>query len=274
MMDRLAASREEAGARAELYRTLGAAFLAPREEVFAGALRTLLADDLDALQARLGLGAEGAIADLRRELGVPGGALELLQSYSALFLVPPAPANINVGRYMDGALNGGSVRAMEAAYARAGLVRDEGFRDLADHLATVLAFVAVLHEREVAGSAADLPGAFLHALVLPWTARFCADLRRASASDEVASNPYLPLAVILHAAASAHATAPAVDPAVQRHERAMQRARERYAQRGITAEDLETMRRKLRARGLADDHLVAAAEALDGATGVRTGGLA
>lgn len=257
-------NHDEPAARAELYLSLSRAFLAPREAELAEALRSFLADDLQELQARLGLEAGAAVDDYRAEMQRVRSALELLQAYSAIFLAPPVAAFINAGQYLDGARDGGSVRLMEQAYERCGVTRDDGFRDLSDHVGLQLEFVAWLYGRQSAGEAVEVePGHFLHACVAPWVERFAADVARASASKGLAANPYRPLAALLQAAVLRHAVAPEVDPRALRHERALQRARALRSGRGITAEDLQEIRRRLQARGLDTSHLPQTTEEAD-----------
>lgn len=253
-------AHEEAPARADLYLSLAGAFQVPRLDGFAEAMRHQLADDLQQLDAQLGLGCAGAVTRFRQEMQRLPDPLALLQCYSAVFLSPSAPAWINVGRYMDGALNGGSVRAMEQAYLRCGLVRSEAFHDLADHLSVVLEFVASLYGELAAGEPPVDPGHFLHTLVAPWVARFCGDLARAGLAEDLGANPYPPLADILRCAVQRHAVEPAMDPGVRRHHQAMLRARSLYAARGITPDDLEEIRARLQQRGLSTAHLPASAE--------------
>lgn len=249
-------NHDELAARAELYLCLSRAFLAPREPELAAALRSVLADDLQELEAHLALEAGAAVAEYREEVLRVGGQLELLQIYSAIFLAPPVGACINAGQYLDGALDGGSVRLMEQAYQHCGLARDEGFRDLSDHVSLLLEFVAWLYARQAEGQAVEIePGHFLHACVAPWVERFARDVARATASEQLAANPYRPLAAVLEAAVLRHVVTPDVDPRQLRHERALQRARSMRAGRGITPEDLEEIRQKLQARGLSADHL-------------------
>jgi TorA maturation chaperone TorD len=248
--------REELQARAELYLCLSRSFLAPREPALAEALRTALAPDLREMGAALALEIAAAVADFEAEIARMQGPAQLLQAYSAIFVAPPVAAFINAGQYMDGAVDGGSVRAIEQAYLRCGLARDEGFRDLADHLSVVLEFVAALYARQADGAPDPLdPGHFLHAYVLPWVARFAADVAAASQSEALPCNPYRGLAAVLLAAVQHDAVAPEVDAKLLRHQRALQRARARHAGKGISAEDLAEIRQKLQARGLSTSHL-------------------
>ena len=252
-------THEEAAARADLYLALATAFQVPQVAGFAQAMRLHLADDMQELAGELGLDCAGEVTRLREELARLPDALALLQCYSALFLSTGAPAWINVGRYLDGALNGGTVRAMEQAYLQCGLVRNTALRDLPDHVSVVLEFVSGLYAENGEGASTVDPGHFLYGLVAPWMARFEGDLAHAAAQD-AGPNPYLPLARILCAAVQRHAVEPPMDPALRRRQHAILRARGMYAARGITAEDLEEIRAKLRERGLSTVHIPASAE--------------
>lgn len=239
-------------ARSELYLCLARAFMTPREPTLADALRTVLADDLDELAAILGLDIAAPLASLREELVHLPDAAALLQIYSALFLVPPVAARLNVGWYLDGAVDGGSVRAMERAYRACGVERDEGFHDLSDHVGVQLEFVAWLWRARA--DAAVAPGRFLGDFASQWIGPLIADLERARAETR-AANPYLPLARILEAAIAADALAPEVDERAQRHRRALDAARAKYARRGIDDATLAEIRDRLEQRGLSTDHL-------------------
>jgi putative dimethyl sulfoxide reductase chaperone len=265
----------QSSARAEFYLCLARAFLAPRDAAMTGAMREALADDLADLAGELGLPIAAELADYRREIARLADPLALLQTYSALFLTPPAVACINAGQYLDGAIDGGSVREMDAAYRRCGVQRDAAFRDLSDHVSVQLEFVAMLYAAsarhasgEDAGEAPAIePGHFLYRYPARWIDRFCADLQGAAA-EGLAANPYLPLARILRAAVASDAVPIAVDPKAARKQRAIERARAKAAGRDISADDLAEIRRRLSARGLSTAHLDVPPEQRDAAMGL------
>lgn len=245
--------------QAELYLCLARAFLAPAPG-HAEALRDLLADDLADLGVELDLPIQDLVTDFRAEARRLPAPQDWLQVYSALFIAVPVPARINTGYYLDGAVDGGSVCELERLYARAGLARREGFHDLADHVAAQLEFAAALLAPgpcvvSLAQDGPPLPGAgeFLHAFAGQWIDSFCRDV--AAGGRGLPANPYLPLAGILREAVARDAVAPELDPREERHRRAMERARGRYASRGVTAEDLEEIRRRLERNGLSAAHL-------------------
>jgi TorA maturation chaperone TorD len=250
-------------ARADFYLCLARAFMTPCGDALAHAMRDDLADELEELGAHLGLEIAAPLAAYRTAMQQIAQPLELLQVYSAIFLAPPTVACINAGHYLDGALNGGSVRAMENAYRQCGVVRDEGFHDLADHVSVQLEFAALLYAGQAAHLAGERtgepmpvdPGGFLHAYAARWVDRLCLDLQVATAARELPANPYLPLAQVLKAGVAAHAVAPEVDALAARRQGAIENARAKYAGRAITAEDMAEIRQKLEARGLSTDHL-------------------
>lgn len=139
--------------RAAFYLCLARVYLPPRESMAYDAIKRHLADDLSDLAAGLGYPA----ADIPRELrnavaGIPDH-LTLLQTYSSLFMAPPAPVALNAGFYLDGAVMGRATAAIEKCYLQAGLTRSESFHDLPDHIALQLEFAAYLCASEAAGSA-------------------------------------------------------------------------------------------------------------------------
>lgn len=271
-----ARNHELLSARAEFYLCLARAFAAPTDPLMLPALRDVLADDLGELAAELGYAIETPLSRYRDEVLRVTDATHLLQIYSAIFLAPPTPARINVGMYIDGAMNGGSVKAMEEAYLQCGVERDESFRDLSDHVTVQLEFVALLYARQAAyftgDSAAEPlpvePGRFLHDHARRWLGPLCADLARAASERELDANPYLPLAQILSAAAACDAVAPEVDAKAAQKRHAIESARAKVAARGITAQDMAEIKRKLEARGLSTDHLSVPLELRDGAMGL------
>lgn len=166
---------------------LGQAFLTPKETERATALRDDLVPDLAALRE------ETRVPD-SRELEALGSALRdtadaeggLLRVYSRLFLAPPFPAPLNAGIQLDGALMGQSTVEMERFYQRHGLTRDREFRDLPDHLALQLQFVAFLHAKAAEADDAEERAAiagdaryFVRKLILAWFPKWLEQLDEA-----------------------------------------------------------------------------------------------
>lgn len=211
--DAVALSREAQALRAEWYVCLARAFLAPRADDDYRAFVRLLADDLAELGAVLGQPASPELEGLRASLRELPDHTALLELYSRLFLTPPVPAHLNLGFYLDGSLMGPSVTAMEDAYHRHGLARAEGFRDLADHLAVQLEFLAYLHDaasqapsREPAMHLVEEGARFRDRFLLPALPHLCAALEAAVARQHLPGT-YLHLARLLHRALEHEAAA-------------------------------------------------------------------
>jgi putative dimethyl sulfoxide reductase chaperone len=127
---------------AELYLCLSRAFLAPQAGVTLAELQGPLLEDLHSLADELPALAAERLDSLTRALGALPDSEQLMLGYSRLFLTPPAPAPLNLGAYLDGALMGQSTQSMLALYRRHGLKRDPAFHDLPDHLSLNLQWLA------------------------------------------------------------------------------------------------------------------------------------
>lgn len=266
--------------RGEFYLSLARAFLTPlKPETFDG-LRDALADDLADLGASLGYDYAVELEHYRQEIAAFGDHGALLQRYSGLFIAPPRSIQINTGSYLDGAVNGGSVTALEAIYQRCGVERSADFRDLSDHISVQLEVVALLYFRcaEALECNTELPEIrpehFLDDFVAHWLSPFIRDLEQdAQRGDQEKRrplpNPYLPLARILAIAVENDAVARPVPAAEQRAQNAITKARHDRAVRGVTAEDMAFIARKLQEKGLSTDHLAIAPELRDEAQGLR-----
>lgn len=271
-----ARNHEQLSARAEFYLCLARAFLSPQSETMFEAMNEVLADELEDLAGQVGYEIAPPLADYRSQMQAVSDPVMLLQIYSTIFLASPTAAHINAGQYLDGAINGGSVKAMEEAYQLCGVQRDEGFRDLSDHVSVQLEFVALLYAQqagrfrgETVGDALPVdPGQFLQVFVTGWLGRFCADLSRATADLDLPANPYLPLAQVLAGAVQCDAAIPEVDAKAAQKRQAIESARAKYAGRAITAEDIAEIRRKLEERGLSTDHLAVPVDDRDGFMGL------
>jgi TorA maturation chaperone TorD len=258
---------EQLQSRAELYLCLARAFLTPASEDAWLALRDALADDLDEIDGALGYDFAAHVARYRAALTTITGQPELLQIYSGLFLAPPRPACINTGAYLDGAVNGGSVLAMEEAYRESGLARDESFRDLSDHLAIQLEFVASRYMACLADPDRpdeEVAGRFLDRFLRPCLPALIADL----AAAPVAQNPWLHLARLLQVAVvhDARAAPPPRKEEMRLHT-ALAKARHDCVQNGVSADDMAFIAQRLQEKGLATDHLAIAPELRDEAKG-------
>jgi TorA maturation chaperone TorD len=257
---------DELQARAEFYLCLARAFLSPTAEDAWMGLRDALADDLEDLAGILGHDIGSHIADYRASINAIPDHATLLQIYSGLFLAPPRPVNINTGVYLDGALNGGSVLAMEESYRQNGLVRSNEFLDLSDHLSIQLEFVAsrLLARQDSANAAEDDAERFLATFVARWLPPFIADLEVAGRNP----NPWLHLARAMSVAVLREARAESVAPGLLRQQNAIGKARHERAVAGVSEEDMAFITQRLQERGLATDHLAIPHDQRDEARGL------
>ena len=138
---------ENLAERAQWHLCLSHAFLIPDQAEALDALRDDLLADLNELNDTLKLVDDQALEQLQQTLQGLAAQQDLLLIYSRLFLAPPAPALLNLGFYIDGALMGHSCQQVEDLYMAHGLERDPAFRDTADHLALYLQFIGWLHAR-------------------------------------------------------------------------------------------------------------------------------
>lgn len=188
----------------------------PADEAAYEGLARYLADDVADIAAGAGYSLADEIAAYRGAMASIAGRLALMQEYARLFVTPPALVAINAGRYLDGAVLGPAELEMERWYARHGLGRADAFRDLNDHVAVQLEFIAQLFgraaEREAAGAGGEgrtlaaEAARFLAAFPRRWLPAFIADLERTAAGGGAA--PYLALTRMLD-----KAVARDVDPA-------------------------------------------------------------
>ena len=140
--------------RAERLLCLARAFLPPRTETACEAICEHLAADLRELQHTL----EGRLEEVEafeHSIAALEAPDRLLNTYSRLFLAPPAPALPNLGFYLDGAIMGSTCQDIESLYLKYGLERDAHFKDAADHVALYLQFLgwimAKAEEQQMAG---------------------------------------------------------------------------------------------------------------------------
>lgn len=260
-------------ARAEFYLCLARAFLPPHTENDYRALAVYLADDLADLAGEIGYPIAEPLAQLRAAFGALPEPLALLQLYSKLFLTPPTPVALNTGRYLDGAVMGGSVQAIEERYRRHGLERTESFHDLPDHVTLQLEFVARLfagaaaaHEAGEEPEAQRLEAearAFLGAFVAHWLPGFCTALERTHAERRLPA-PYLHLARILRAAVERDATVGTPQAMVA----PVTLMVAPIAASGPTPAQLQEIARALAAHGQSAEHLGVPLAARDAALGL------
>lgn len=131
-------------ARTEFWQMLARSLLVPRGESFLAALREDFAPDLEAVARECAVsGLEQPIQRLRSELSKVGDATELLAVYSRLFLTPPVPAPLNVGRYLDGNRPGDSAQQIARLMAHHGVAQSDAINDAPDLLPTLLEYLAL-----------------------------------------------------------------------------------------------------------------------------------
>lgn len=246
--------------RAEFYLCLSRAFLTPDSDEAWRGMREALADDLEEISESLGYDISSHLGGYRAAIAMFPEPASLLQAYSRLFLSPPCPVGINAGSYLDGAVNGGSVLEMEASYRRCGLERSEGFRDLSDHVAIQLEFVASRYLAESGEADAE---AFLGSFVAHWLPCFIIDLQK----EQIMPNPWLHLARALRDVVAADVNSEAGSAARSRQQTSIDKARHDRALQGVGDEDMAFIAQRLREKGLSVDHLSIPPERRDEAHG-------
>jgi TorA maturation chaperone TorD len=145
-------------ARADLLFCLSQAFLPPPPAWSVCDWAQPLVDDLNELEPALDgidlqplrLAIERACAGWAA-LARQGQPDLWLVEYSRLFLVPPVPVTLNAGVYLEGALGGSSTQMVRSCYEMAGVLPDERFHDLPDHVSMQLEFMGRLMERAARG---------------------------------------------------------------------------------------------------------------------------
>jgi putative dimethyl sulfoxide reductase chaperone len=252
-------------ARAEFYLCLAHAFMTPHGDGIWYGLRDVLADDLDEMGQLLNYPIATHVTDYRTAIAAIPDHSTVLQTYSGLFLTPPARVSINTGTYIDGALNGGCVLAMEAAYRRGGVERCETFMDLADHVSVQLEFIGyrLLAGIEITHASREADE-FLATFVARWLPPFMTDLEKESDG----ANPWLHLTRLLSVAVAHDIQAAAIVlPEPSRLEAALDKERHKRAQHSVDAEGMAFIAQRLREKGLTTDHLETPPDQRDEARG-------
>jgi TorA maturation chaperone TorD len=181
----------------------------PKRPEVATTFRNGLADDLAELADELSLDIGADVAALRAQTAQFPDDQALLIDYSQLFLQPPLPATLNLGLYVDGALNGPCLDVLENAYRKIGIARRADLHDLSDHAVMQMETLAVLFgETEPALTPAEFANLCLVG-ALPRLA--------AAIGATVPDSPYASLARI--AAHAIHAFALEPDKAAQHRRR-------------------------------------------------------
>ncbi len=183
-----------ARSRAQLYGALAQAFVKPEAAPREGqdSLPQALQQAALAFDAEpLGQLVEQAIGSL--EISEKPGFAETLRTleieYNRLFVgpaPPQAPPYESVYRDARGLVMGPTAREVERRYAEAGLGLAPDHRDLPDHVATELGFMAHLASQEAEAQPQDAliwldrARAFLRDHLAVWLPRFCQRVREAS----------------------------------------------------------------------------------------------
>ena len=266
-------------ARSDVFLFLARAFAPPRDPEALGLLREALPEDLAELAALGGYDLTAPLDGYRAAIAAVPDAERLLVLYSRLFLVPGEPhPSLNTGVYLDGALAGGSVTALQTCYRRCGLEPGADVRDLPDHLSIQLEFLAWLLAAEARSEQAGSEGPpiradeFLARFVAGWVEPFRVDLEAASRRFEIPDNTYVHLARLLEAAVRAEVervgviedeTQPELDPEIAR-------LRRELTGKTIDESDLAIIRARLAADGLPSDHVAIPVESRDRVMGLST----
>lgn len=179
-------------ARSGMYAALSKAFRPPKAAPDGEEDITLVdllqtAGDLD---GGLNALAEKAIDALHVKAGQDGEALRTLEiAYNRLFVGPRrplAPPYESLYRDPGGLVMGPSAQAVQACYTEAGIALTPDYRDLPDHVAVELGFMAYLAaeeaeaEGEQAGRWRERQSAFLRQHLAAWLPAFCERVRAAS----------------------------------------------------------------------------------------------
>ncbi len=195
------AGADQASDLADLFVLLAAAFAPPPAALATRNWCEPLAADLADLGGALALDTAAAEQSLREVAGGPLAGEPWLVEYSRLFLVPPVPVTLNTGIYLEGGLAGVSAQMMAQCYATAGFAQRESFRDLPDHVAIQLEFIAALLGRWAAGDddALAMAREFSDGFVSHWTEPLYAACTKAAARHP-AAGVYAELAAVLREA--------------------------------------------------------------------------
>ncbi len=186
-------AHERARARSDLYAALALAFRKP-EASSAGeedrSLADLLLQAAGRLDSALAALAEKAVDALRVDGGQDEEALRTLEiEYNRLFFGPGrplAPPYESLYRDGGGLVMGPSAQAVQACYAEAGFALAPDQRDLPDHVAAELAFMACLAAEEAAAEGKEAmrwrerQDAFLGQHLAAWLPAFCQRVRSAA----------------------------------------------------------------------------------------------
>lgn len=130
--------------RAQICLYLSRAFLTPDPNEGLSLLQQDFVADMQALLAQAGR-SEKSLHAFADSLAIFDDAEHFLTVYSRLFLVPPVSIPLNASVYLAGEMMAAPVDDMLATYRQLGLEKQPSFKDLPDHLAVQLEFIAFLY---------------------------------------------------------------------------------------------------------------------------------
>lgn len=128
--------------RAELYLCLARVFSPQGGQLSREQVDSELLPDFQALGSELSAITDQWLQSFSQALAASSAAGQMARDYTRLFLMPPAPAPLNLGYCLDGHLMGHTSQLLAAYQARYGLARQSGFHDLPDHLSLNLQWLA------------------------------------------------------------------------------------------------------------------------------------
>lgn len=182
---------QELIARTEFYLCLSHALRTPMSESDHQALTEILLEDLQGILQDAGYPhMEAGLTELDTALHQqPHSHLELLKTYSKLFVIPPVRHSLNAGMYLDQTLMGSHAIEITAFYNQHGLERSDQEYEITDHLCVQLEFVAWLlanaieHLQQEDTQAADAQLSalrnFIGRYIAPWVEQLNASLQGA-----------------------------------------------------------------------------------------------
>lgn len=128
--------------RAELYLCLAKVFSASELAQTSALLKSDLLPDLKSLANELPAISTGWLAQFEVAVNASAKLDSLMSDYGRLFLMPPAPAPLNLGFYLDVGISGNCGDALESYYHQYALEKSADFHDLPDHLSLNLQWFA------------------------------------------------------------------------------------------------------------------------------------
>lgn len=247
-------------------------------------MRDSLVPDLEDLAETLGLNIGDEVGKLRVVLAQVE-AQALLPVYSSLFLVPPIPAKLNAGIYLDGSLLGANTQMLVEIFYRHGVEQSPDMHDTPDHIATILEFLALLFHK-VEGAEPETQESLRNDMeavrglllrVLPEITARVAETEPERELPEVYSALFVVIETALRDqqgvffASADETTKPARRYFTRREEAPDLVACKSCGKPVATARDIKVIIDRLRQSGLPADHLELCPDCRDGTRGWKTG---